>query len=85
MPLPKCIECKHYKLERIVNHQAKQYIHVHTCQNPEYGNVIDGSPIQAEQCRAIDALCGWQARGFEQKPAEPEPEKKSNVIQLEAA
>ena len=81
MPLPKCIDCKSYKLERIPDQQTRQILHLHVCQHAECAHPVTGTGVPAEQARQMERMCGWDAKYFEKR--EDEAPATSNVIKLE--
>ena len=82
MSYPFCVNCQYYKDETVVN--QNRLMHLHLCTNKEYGHVVLGGPVQAEQVRMEEKFCGLEARGFLEKAVEveilEERDKKGVII-----
>lgn len=65
--LPKCIDCKHHKLE-VVAGPNKVLGKIYICYNPEFTHLVDNKFLPCEHVRGIEFYCGPTGKGFEASP-----------------
>lgn len=66
---PICTNCQKHAVEHVVvpspNGTLGRSVKVILCN--KYPHPINGNPLQAEECRKDERMCGFLGKGYEQK------------------
>ena len=69
MSYPFCVNCQHYK-STYVEVAPQRMGKINICTNPDYLNVVTGTPVQCEQVRGLKEFCSLEGKGFVEKVQE---------------